>query len=120
MPCYLVRERAGFTLVEVLVALVLLSVGLVALLGTSGFVTRLIGDGARLSRVAGVVSERFELLRSQGCAPAGGDSARTDEFRVSWNVTGEESDPIRRITVVVTWPTPRGERSSSFVGTCRP
>ncbi|MBA3344628.1 MAG: prepilin-type N-terminal cleavage/methylation domain-containing protein, partial [Gemmatimonadales bacterium] len=39
------RAPAGFTLVEVLVAVVVLGVGIVALAGASAMATRMIGQG---------------------------------------------------------------------------
>ena len=44
------RSTAGFTIAEVLVAIVVLSVGVVAMPGSSALVTRMIGRGQRATR----------------------------------------------------------------------
>ncbi len=53
----------GFTLIEVLVAIVLLTIGLVALVGSSSSVTRMIGRGKIETRAAQVAARRMETLR---------------------------------------------------------
>ena len=53
----------GFTLVEVLVALVLLTVGVMALLGSSAMVSRMIGKGRGSTIAVQVATARLERLR---------------------------------------------------------
>jgi prepilin-type N-terminal cleavage/methylation domain-containing protein len=55
--------RGGFTIIEVLVAVIVLSVGVVALAGSAAMVTRMIGRGKMGTRAAQLASQRFELLR---------------------------------------------------------
>src|SRR6185312_8189350 len=57
------RSRAGFTIVEVLVAVTVLGVGITALVGSSAMVTRMIGRGQKATRAAQVASQRLEKLR---------------------------------------------------------
>lgn len=70
----------GLSLIEILVALTILSVGLLGLAGASVTVTRLLGDGRWSSTTMGSASRRIELLRaaardSAGCAALTGGSA---------------------------------------------
>jgi prepilin-type N-terminal cleavage/methylation domain-containing protein len=67
--------RAGLTLVEMMVAVVMLAVGLLGLVGTSGYVVRQVGGGAKQSTVAQVIGNRVDRLRSLGCSqiPANGN-----------------------------------------------
>jgi prepilin-type N-terminal cleavage/methylation domain-containing protein len=58
------QARAGFTLVEVLVAVVVLGIGVVALAGSAATVTRMIGRGQMGTRAAQLASQRLELLRN--------------------------------------------------------
>ena len=58
------QARAGFTLVEVLVAVVVLGIGIVALAGSAAMVTRMIGRGQMGTRAAQLASQRLELLRN--------------------------------------------------------
>ena len=57
------NDSSGFTLVEVMIAVVMLSVGVVALAGSSGMVTRMIGRGKIETRAAQAALRRAETLR---------------------------------------------------------
>lgn len=57
------RSTAGFTVLEILVAIMVLGVGIVALAGTSGMVTRQIGRGRMITIASQVAAERFDILR---------------------------------------------------------
>jgi prepilin-type N-terminal cleavage/methylation domain-containing protein len=58
------QVRAGFTLVEVLVAVVVLGIGIVALAGSAAMVTRMVGRGQMGTRAAQLASRRLEFLRN--------------------------------------------------------
>jgi prepilin-type N-terminal cleavage/methylation domain-containing protein len=60
------RER-GFTLVEIIIAILVLTVGLLALMSTSAYVTRMIGRGQRSAVAATHAGQRLEQLRVSGC-----------------------------------------------------
>lgn len=80
------RGRAGFTIVELIVATAVLSVGLLALTGAGAAIVRLESRGARLARGAAAAETRLELLRAEGCSAAAG----TDDaggFIERWVVT---------------------------------
>ena len=83
-------DRRGFTLVELIVAIVILSVGVLGLASTAAVVTRQIGGGAQQSRAAAVAQARFESLRGMSCVDYGGlPFSGTDDaegFRESWSV----------------------------------
>ena len=70
----------GVSLIEILVALTILSIGLLALAGASSTVTRMIGDGRWSTVVMGFAQRRVELLRaaardSAGCTTLTGGTA---------------------------------------------
>jgi type IV pilus assembly protein PilV len=56
----------GFTIVEVLIAIVVLSVGLLGLVGTGALVTRMIARGQRSAVAANFAAQRLERLRASG------------------------------------------------------
>jgi prepilin-type N-terminal cleavage/methylation domain-containing protein len=60
-------RRSGFSLVEVLIALVLVAVGLLGLLSTTAAVTRLLGRARRLELDASFAGERLERARATAC-----------------------------------------------------
>src|SRR3954469_15551785 len=55
--------ETGFTIVEVLAAMIVLCVGVLATAGSAAMVTRMIGEGKQVSRMAAVASQRVEALR---------------------------------------------------------
>jgi prepilin-type N-terminal cleavage/methylation domain-containing protein len=113
------QPRSGLTLVEILVAVIVLAIGIVALAGSSGMVTRMIGRGKAETHAAEAASRRIEILRqaaystSPRCTAAGfatGGPVLLDGITESWVVS--PSGKIRRVRVTVTYLTVRGSRSA--------
>ena len=104
--------RPGFTLLEVLVALVILGVGILGLSANAALVSRLVGDGSRLTSAAMVATSRFELLRSLPCPSATSGSARTRGIEERWSV-GTMSATTLEVEVSVTYPLRAAGSSSS-------
>ena len=73
-----VRRRAGFTLVELLVAMMVFAVGMLGLAATAATVTRLMGGATRQTIAANIAQSRLERLRSSPCGTlaAGVDTTR--------------------------------------------
>jgi prepilin-type N-terminal cleavage/methylation domain-containing protein len=80
------HSRRAFTLLEVLVALVILGVGILGLSANAALVSRLVGDGSRLTLAATVATTRFERLRSLPCAGVASGRATTRGIEESWSV----------------------------------
>ena len=115
------RSSAGFSLVEVLVAIVVLGVGIVALVGSSAMVTRMIGRGKVETRAAQVASRRIETLRmaaystSPRCTAVGfanGGPVTTSNVTESWVVP--TVGKVRSVQVNVTYRTVQGTRTASL------
>ncbi len=62
------RPRTGLTLVEMMVAVMIMCVGLLAMVGTSAYVVRQIGGSRAQSNAATVIQARLEWMRSVPCA----------------------------------------------------
>lgn len=100
------RERRGLTLVECVVAILLLTVGLLALAGLAGSAAKAVRGGGTQVVAAAVAQSRFDSLMSVPCAglAAGGattsGTSTTRGVRETWSVTdGKDlkrlSDEIR-------------------------
>ena len=63
-------NRGGFTIVEIIIAILVLTVGLLGLATTAALVTRMIARGQRSSAAAGFAQRRLERLRPGACLPA--------------------------------------------------
>ena len=69
------RER-GFTTVEAMVAVLVLTVGLLGLMTNSAMVTRMVSGGQRTAAMATYAAQRLERLRTTACVTqaAGADT----------------------------------------------
>jgi prepilin-type N-terminal cleavage/methylation domain-containing protein len=119
-----VRNQRGFTLVEVLLAVVLLGIGVMALVGSSAMVTRMIGKGSQYTFVSQRASARFERLRqiaastSPPCtsgAFASGNVTGANGISESWVV--QASGTERLVTVYLTYGTVKGTRADTVSAT---
>ncbi|MGH7665232.1 MAG: type IV pilus modification PilV family protein [Gemmatimonadaceae bacterium] len=102
--------RAGFTLIELMVAIMVLAVGVLGLASTAAVVTRQMGGGMMQSRAATVAMSRFERLHAVGCTTLGGTTGTASARGVteSWFAV----DTTRAVIVIdsVAYATPRGRR----------
>ena len=115
------QRRSGFTLVEALVAVVVVGIGIVALMSASASVTRMIGRGKMETRAALAASQRMEVLRSAAgatsprCAnPAfsSGGPVMVGGVAEKWEVAS--NGKVRPVRVTVTYLTVRGLRTASL------
>lgn len=77
-------NQRGFTLVEVIVAIVVLTVGILGLATTAALVTRMIARGQRSAVATTYATQRLEQLRVTGCTSQAAGSE--DLFRGSTRV----------------------------------
>ena len=105
------RER-GFTLVELMVTIIILTIGLLAMAGTTAIVTKNIGGGAQMALAASTAQARFERLRGQAC------NALVDGYNTNRGITEKwtVTNLFRavEVTVSVSFNTDRGERSHDY------
>ncbi len=111
--------RSGFTLVEALVAVVVVGVGIIALMSASSSVTRMIGRGKMETVAAVAASRRMEALRaaadatSPRCAApqfTSGGPVMVGGVAEEWQVGA--SGKVRPVRVTVTYLTVRGLRTA--------
>jgi prepilin-type N-terminal cleavage/methylation domain-containing protein len=113
------RSRSGFTLIEVLVAVTILAVGVVAMAGSAAAVTRMIGRGKIDTRATQLATERLEMLRRAAyfttprCTGlANGGPLTITNVTLSWVVTVIPTG--RNVTVNATYNTTRGSRTETL------
>jgi prepilin-type N-terminal cleavage/methylation domain-containing protein len=118
------RARRGVSLVELLVAMTLLTIGLLAIVGVSGSVTRSLGESRTDNSAALVAQSRFEQLAGTACTSLTLNTTVqvttrgvTERYRV---VDGGNN--TRQIIDSVTWTTRKGTRRQAFstLLPCRP
>ena len=116
------NER-GFTITEVIIAIVVLSVGLLGLASTAALTTRMIGRGQRSAVAATFATQRLELLRPAACIPGqrtnGSEILQRGSTTVAtntWTFTDAGNSSIR-IRVVTTYVTAKGKMRSETTET---
>lgn len=70
-----------------MVAILILTIGVLGLASTSTVVSRLIGGAAQQTIAANVASNRFEQLRSVQCTTIKAGTTSTRGIREKWSVT---------------------------------
>lgn len=110
----------GFSLIELMVAMIILTVGVLGLAASARYVTSMTGQGGRFGGSAAVASTRFEQLRATSCATLADGSATTGKYSESWTVTA--SGLLRTVTETVSYNNGSSRRSDVFASTisCAP
>ena len=116
--------RKGVTLIELLVAMTILSVGLLAIVGVSGSISRQLGESRSDNLAAIYAQSRFEKLAGTACTSLTLNSWVTKTFR---NITEkyrvvDSGNNTRMVTDSVAWTTREGTRRQAFTTLlpCRP
>jgi prepilin-type N-terminal cleavage/methylation domain-containing protein len=117
------QSERGFTIIEIMLAVIVLSVGVMALVGSSALATRMVGRGAKTSQVTQVAMARAELLRayaaqtSPGCTNANvkTDSTITNGVGEKWQLLGSAGDPTRDVRMMFSYRVPRGTRTDTMM-----
>ncbi len=110
-------RRRGLTLIEVIVAITILTVGALALSSAAAALTRLIGEGARYASAATIGRAMLESLLPIACdGSASGDSI-VGVFHLDWTVRPRGS--VSDVAVVVFAPTASRRKDTIFTArTC--
>jgi prepilin-type N-terminal cleavage/methylation domain-containing protein len=99
------ERQAGFTLVEVLIAIVVLAIGLLGMLGATASVIRTLGESDREIAAAYYAHQRLEQLEALGCDGVGnGSEVQEGLYNLAWTVDGTVTTPVRHITLTSTYP----------------
>jgi prepilin-type N-terminal cleavage/methylation domain-containing protein len=78
------RPRSGLTLVEMMVAIMIVTVGLLGLAGSSAYVIRQVSGGANQSIAANAIQSRLEWMRSVPCSQIKDSTATNRGVREHW------------------------------------
>ncbi len=112
--------RMGYTLIELVVALLLLSIGGLALVATSAVVARELNANAIRERAGRIATSRLEILGA-GCRSATGGREIFGRIESEWSVGFSDSSRVSLLESI-TYPTRRGDRTDLYRVTlpCRP
>ena len=105
------RKQSGFTIIEIIIAIMVLTVGLLALVTTAALVTRMIARGQRSAVASMYAAQRAERMRPAACIPAqrvdGTDTLYTGSNWVATNTWAfvDEGNLYYRVRVVTLYKT---------------
>ena len=99
------RRRRGFSLTEVMIAIIVLAAGLLGLAGGTSLAARMAGRGAKAGTAVAFASQRLEILRPQACTVRNsGSEDLTRNGRVlasntwTWTDRGNSTYHLRVVT----------------------
>jgi prepilin-type N-terminal cleavage/methylation domain-containing protein len=120
------KNRRGFTIIEVLIAVVVLSIGLLGLVTTAALVTRMIARGQRSAVAATFAARRMERLRPAACIDAqrvpGSDTLYRGSTWVAYNTWtfATVGTKTYRLRVVTTYKTVKNRTRADTMETMIP
>ena len=106
------RLHAGYTLIEIVVALLLFTVGGLALVATSAVIGRELNANAVRERAGRMAESRLEILEA-GCRGATPGREALGGIESEWSVDFPDSGHVRLLESIV-YPTRRGSRTDSY------
>ena len=106
------RSRGGFTIVELVVAIIIITVGVLALATGSAGVAKQMRAGNQSSLAAVIAQSRMETIRSLGCSSLSNGSATTRGMTEGWSITWISSR-ARAVTESVVY-VPRARASKTL------
>jgi len=101
-------KPCGFSLIEVLVSLVILSISLLALAGLMTTTTKNNSFGSHVTEAATFVQDRLELIRATPYVNvvSGNDQitgATGIVYSRNWNVATNAANTLKSVTITITW-----------------
>jgi len=112
MPPILVGMRPAFTIIELLVATVVLTVGVLALAATAGLVASQVGEGGQLTSTAHLARSILDSLTATPCASLTSSSVARDRTTLRWTVARDSA--AARVDLSVGSALRRGARRDAY------
>ena len=112
------KNEGGFTILEIMIAVVVLMVGVLGLVMTAALTTRMMGRANRAQQAAAYASKRMEMMRTAACIPAqrnnGVDTLYRGSAMIAYNTwsyadMGNGSYSLR---VITRWETTKNQMKS--------
>ncbi len=104
--------QRGFSLVEVVVAILVLTIGILGLAASAGQVTKMTGWGQRYGGSAVVAASQLEQLRATPCTSLANGNTTSGRYAVTWTITANGT--LRDMVVTVTYNNGRATRTDTF------
>lgn len=105
------HDESGFTIIEIMIAVVILVVGMLGLVMTAALLSRMMGRASRAQAAATFASQRMERMRPAACIDAqrvaGSDTLRRGSQVIAINnwTFIDLGKSAYRLRVITTWST---------------
>ncbi|MEA2762930.1 MAG: hypothetical protein QOD47_2214 [Gemmatimonadaceae bacterium] len=106
------QETKGYTLIEVIVALLVFTVGALALAASSAVIAQAMANNARRESAGRVATSRIASIKSQ-CGFAVGGSERVQQVESVWSVNRSDRSRVS-VTETVSYESPRSTRTQTY------
>ena len=114
------RNEGGFTILEIMIAVVILMVGVLGLVMTAGLTTRMMGRANRAQQAAAYASKRMEMMRASACITAqrnaGVDTLYRGSAMIAYNTWSYTAMPYGvgswQLQVITRWETTKNQMKS--------
>jgi type II secretory pathway pseudopilin PulG len=106
-------RRGGFTIVEVIIAMIVLSCGVVAMAGTTMLIVRQVTLANVMTQRSVALQSVIERLQATSFDNVGSGSDSSGVFRMSWSSTSETSQS-KLVSVITTGPGVMTAAGASF------
>ena len=100
------RARRGFTLIEMIIAIIVMTIGVMGLASTAGYVTQQMGSGNVQAIAAALSTKVADSLSSRKCTSLVAGNQTKRGVTVSWTVT--TATRTRTVDQTVTYKPKRG------------
>lgn len=100
------RPRRGLTLIEMIIAIIVMSIGIMGLAGTASYVAQQMGGGNAQTIAAGLATKVADSLSARRCTSLVGGTQTTRGVTLTWTVA--DSSRTRWVTETVQYKPKRG------------
>ena len=122
-------NQRGFTLIEVMIAVIVLGIGITALAGGAAMASRQVGRGRIVTVANQLATQKADSLRMLAAQPDGagnrcthagfvsGGPVTTRAVTLSWRVLNGVAARTRDVAVIASYNTPAGARNVTLTTT---
>ena len=109
----LTRARRGFTVIEMIIAIIVMAVGVMGLAGTARYVAMQMGNGSTQTVAATFATKISDSLSARRCAAIAGGSATKRGVTITWTVA--DSSRTKWVTEQVQYKTKSGPKTLNYL-----
>ena len=109
----LTPSRHGFTVIEMIIAVIVMAVGVMGLAGTARYVAMQMGNGSSQTVAATFTAKISDSLSARRCASIVGGSATKRGVTITWTVA--DSTRTKWVTEQVQYKTKSGPKTVNYL-----